>query len=599
MPVGPFQILPGVVTEATAKDAKPYWKDCNRIKFNGNTVENMAGWIKDSNTPLSGIARCMNNWTTLTDDRLIGIGTHKKLYVWRGGLIYNITPLQDSTDAPFSSAVLNDPFAVVNASATVTVTHVAHDLSVGDTVVYSAATAGGGITINGEYEVITVPSVNTYTITHSSAATSTDATTGGVAVEYDYEITIGAEITRSLLGWGALTWNNSTWGTPRASSGISQFARQWSLDQWGEDLIACVRGGAIYTWDASAGFTTRASLIVGAPANAKFIIVSPEDRRLIAFGAHNGSTSDPLYIRWSDSELYGTFTPTITNTAGDKRIDRGTEIVGGVRTRGQIIFFTDVGAHAMFPSNDEFVYGFSQLGERCGLIAPRAVTEVGGVVRWMGFGKFFIYDGTVREIPCPIRNHIFENINMRQSVSFFACTNAANNEIMYFYCSASSDEIDSYAKHNLTLDVWDYGSLARTAWIDIGEGGGLSTPYAMGSDRYLYQHEVGVDDNTEPLNSFIESHDINLAGGNDIVHIKRIYPDFVELTGSVDMIVKTRDYPQSEYREKGPRTLTADTEFVALRCRGRQMALRLESSNKGDKWRAGTFNAQAITNGKR
>ena len=598
MPTIPLNILPGIVTETTAKDATPQWKDCNRIMFRNGMPESMNGWRKDNTTILSGKCRALNNWVTLAQDKLIGIGSSKKLYIWRGGAYYDITPLRDSTSAPFSSSALTNPFDTTNLSTTVTVTHTAHGAGVGDTVIFSGATAVGGITISGSYLVVTVPTANTYTITHSAAATST--ANGGGTVSYDYEINIGLDINIALGGWGAGTWGAGTWGTPRTTSNIAAAARIWHLDQWGEDLVGNIREGAIYTWDATNGLTTRAILISGAPATARLIIVSPEDRRMIAFGAHDGAANDPLLIRWSTSEDFTQFTPLDTNTAGDKRIDRGTEIVGAVRTRGQILILTDVAAHSMYPSNDDFIFGFDILAEGCGLIAPHALAEDNGITYWMGVKDIFMFDGIVQKMDCSINNHIFDDINLFQKSLFHVKTNRTQNEVIGFYCSASSSEIDRYWKYNITEKTWDYGNIDVTTWVDISEGGGLTVPYAVHTDQYLYQHESGYDAGDEAMGSFIESHDVMLDEQGGFAHIKKWIPDFKTLIGTVDFTVKTKTYPQDEnYRIKGPRTVTSTTQRIGLRARGRQVALRIESNNQGDKWRMGKMQAQAIKSGRR
>jgi hypothetical protein len=593
----PLSFIPGIITERTAKDAKGYWKDCNRIRFRSGMPGSMKGWIRDNNTQLSGKCRGSTNWVTLSNDQLIAIGTHKKLYLWRGGTYYDITPLQDSTSSPFNSAALTDPFDVTIGSATVTVNHASHNMTEGSTVIFSNASAVGGITIDGTYVIQSVTSGNAYTITHGSAATST--ATGGGTVDYDYEISVGSDFTYPLAGWGASTWGDSTWGTPRNASNIFVDARIWHFDLWGEDLIGNIRNGGIYTWDATLGLNARATLISQAPETARTIIVSPEDRHLIAFGAHDGTTNDPLLIRWSDSEDFTNFTPATTNTAGDKRLDRGTEIVGAIQTRGQILIFTDVSVHSMYASNDDFIFAVNTIAaDGCGLMAPDAAVERKGVVYWIGSNKrMYKYDGIVQDLECPILKYIFDDFNEQQRIICHMNSISDENEIIGFYPSSSSSEIDKYFKFNITENAWDYGEMSRTTWIDATGKGGLRNPYAVDGDSYLYQHETGITDNNSALNSFIESHDFMLSNGMQIMHIKRTIVDFLTLTGSLSFTLKTKKFPRGSYRTKGPRTITSSTKQLKLRAKGRQACVRLESTGQADSWQIGEFLIQLFPHG--
>lgn len=716
MPLVKLSIAPGVYTEATDKDRRPKWKDGNRIRFRYGYPESIGGWQKDSTNTFKGVCRGINNWVTLSEEVLIGLGTHKRLLIWRGGTFFNVTPLRTSTKSPFSATPVEDIFSTTAASATVAVLQVTHGVKVGDGIFFTNQTASpidGTVIPTTEIEVTEVTDADNYSFELSSTVTTTEASWGsadqvtnggfgadtnwtkgtgwsiaaGVAssdgtqvansdlsqaitptsgetyevtftvsnysagnvtpvigdvegtdraangtfvetivsssgtdldiradlnfvgdiddvivkphVGFSYEINVGEEDTSSLLGWGAGTWSEDEWGTARTSGGISQFARVWHLDQFGEDLVANIHGGAIYTWDATNGTTTRAIVISGAPATARFILTSPQARHLIAFGAHDGSVDDPLLIRWSDSEDFTDFTPTNINLAGDLRIDRGTELVGGVRTRGQILALTDVSAHSFFHTNDSFVFAIDILGEGCGLIAPHAILEHSGVVLYQGLDNFYIYDGVVRVLPCDVWSFVYDDINIAQKRKFHAATNRKFNEGWFFYCSAASDEIDRYVKINYLDQVWDYGALDRTAWIDIAEGGGLTVPYAPDASGILYQHEVGVDDDISALGSRIESFDFDIEEGGVLYHIKKLLPDFIQLTGNVTVDLKAKLYPQSTAVSKGPYTVTSSTERISTRVRGRQISLNITSSTIGDAWQMGTFQAQIVPHGKR
>jgi hypothetical protein len=417
-------------------------------------------------------------------------------------------------------------------------------------------------------------------------------------VGFYYEINAGFVDTSTLTGYGTGTYGAETWDTPRTTSSLSQLATVWSLDTWGEDLIACRRDGSIYVWDASVGTTSRASIITNAPITAKSIIVSPTARHLIAMGAHDGTNDDPLLIRWCSSEDYTDWTETAGNTAGRIRLDRGSEIRGSLRTRGQILIGTDVAIHGLIYTGDDFVFGKVEYGEGCGWISPRSAAEQNGVVYWMGEEDFFIFDGALRVLPCDVKSTVFQDINKVQSIKFHASTNRKHNEVWWFYCSENSDEIDRYVSYNYLLGVWAIGALDRTAWVDIGENSSITIPYATDASGYLYQHEIGVDADEAHMNAYLESHDIAISEGQEIIHVKRFIPDFINLDGSADITFKTKKYPSGAEISK-QRNITSSTGFQSLRTRGRYTAVRIATTEAGDSFHMGTMVVQGVPSGRR
>ena len=587
----PLKIRPGLVTVETDRGAEGYWKDGNRIRFWNGLPQKIGGWAKNGTATFLGKARGVIDWLTLSSERFIAIGTHLKLYVWKGGVFSDITPIRET-----QSPLPNNPFATTNASAVVTVTDTAHGATDGDYVTFSGAAAVAGITISGEY-ALTYVDANTYTITHSAAANAT-TTGGGAAVVGAYQISVGASQSTPGLGYGAGAYGASTYGTARSVSSILNAARTWSLDHWGEDLIANPRGGGIYVWDASTGVGTRATLISGAPTTAKSVFVSEEDRHLVALGAHDGSANDPLLVRWSDTEDYTDWTATEENTAGDKRLDGGNELMCAVKMTGGRLIHSDTEAWFMTFDGPPYTYGFLSKGKNGHIRSPNAAVAIDDRAYWMGKNNFHIYDGSVRVLPCPVHNHVFEDINDSQSTMVFAGVNLTYQEVWWLYPSANATECDRYVLFNTKEGTWSFGELARTAFV--GNSKVFTNAYALGTDGYLYDHETGVSDDGQAMGDYLESGDFDIGDGAQLMHIGGAVPDFKILTGSVSATFKGRRYPQdAEQQQTTAETITSSTKRISPRMRCRQIALRIESNVAGDNWRMGTWNLELRPHGKK
>lgn len=592
MPLSDLPILPGIVTIKTDRGAKGRWKSGDKVRFFNGLPEKIGGWVKSTVNQFLGICRGTWDWQTLTFVKYIGTGTNLKLYVEQGGTFYDVTPIRTSGTLP------NNPFTTTNGSPIVTVHHVLHGEMAGDYVHYSGATAVGGITIDGEYTVTTVVDADNYTITHSLAASS-GAVGGGAAVAYQYEIHIGLVDSVFGLGWGAGTWGTGTWGTPRTISTFLALARTWKMENWGEDLIANYRGGGIYLWDSSVGTGTRAAQIGGTPTTAKGIFVSSENRILVAYGAHDGSVDDPMLIRWSDSEDYTNFVPdVINNVAGDKRLDQGTELLAHAKTRSGTLIHSDTFAWMMTFDGPPDTFGFHPLGSNGNLVGPNAVVEADGVVFWMGARNFYVFDGTPKILPCEVHNHVFENINFVQKYKVWAGANLAFTEIWWLYASANSTECDSYVLYNRLEGTWSIGTIARTAFV--GDSKTFQNVYAFGADHFLYDHEFGVDDDGAAMDATLESGDVEIGEGDQIMRVRKLVPDFKELEGTVNITIKGRKYPQrTEQFVKGPFPVESDTAFINPKIRARQVALALRSNEIGGHFRCGTFRLELRGSGKR
>lgn len=593
---------PGIVTDETDSGAAGLWKDGNRIRFKNGIPQSIGGWkLQTLSSTMLGVPRSNHDWVALDGTKYVAVGTEKRLYIIESDLtVTNITPIRDTSTLtnPFSTDTTGayDPNATGNA-AFFRVTDVAHGATVGDIVNFSGFTSPvGGIAVNGDFEVASVTDSDNYVLLGANAATST-VTLGGAGGTYIYEITVGSGATGVASGWGTGTWGAEAWGTPRTNSTFIQELRTWSLDNWGEDLIASPRGGEIYVWDESVGLGTRATEVTQAPNTNLRVIVSPENRQLISLGAHNGSSPDPLFIAWTDNEDFTTWIPAVGNTAGDKRLDQGSEIVTGVPTRVGILVFTDRSVHVMQPTGGAAIYSFRQVGSGISIASPAAAADANGIVYFMGSTNFYVYDGQLRVLKCPVWTHVYDDFNRNQAFSTFCSHNKDFNEVWWFYPSGSSSVNDKYVVFNYLEGIWYYGNMERASFHDFSPF--VELPFGFDNDGNFYTHEDGVNDADAPLASFIETGDLDVADGDELVHISKLIPDFDRLTGSVSVTLKGRKYPQKAQYTKGPYTTNNATAEMGVRMRARQMALRIDQSGLDESWRMGSWRARVVADGER
>lgn len=528
--------------------------------------------------------------------------------------------------------------------ATITVTDVNHGALDNDFVTFSgASTLGDQITadvLNQEYQITAVVSTSVYqiearvvstipSITTTNGleptyvfATSSDSGTGGASVVGTYQINTGLDTTVTGNGWGAGTWSRGTWGSGSNLSISGQTLRIWSHDNFGEDLLINVRDGGIYYWDRTNGLTTRAvalSALPGAdaaPTIAKKVLVSDRDRHVIAFGCDPQSaigTQDPLLIRFSSQESVTDWAATPTNTAGDLRLGSGSQIVNAVETRQQIVVFTDTSLYAMQFLGPPFTFGINTISENITIAGPLAAIAVEDNIFWMGQEEFYIYTGAVQRLPCTVRDYVFSNMNTDQMEKVTAATNTAFSEIWWFYPSASSTECDRYVVFNYQQQVWYYGTLARTCWLDRGVE---ATPVAASTDHALYFQEVGFDDGSVepavPISSYVESSQMSLGEGDQFVFLRRLIPDltFRDSTAqspTATFTLKTRNFPGGNYLQSDSNNVvkTASipveqfTDQVYVRLRGRSFAFRIDSDGLGVTWRLGSPRVEIQPDGMR
>jgi len=525
-----------------------------------------------------------------------------------------------------ATQILIDPITTADESTTVTITDTGHGAQTNDWVVLSGAAATGGVTaadLNSMagYQV-TVLNTSTYTITVPSAATSTVSAGGGNAVVIQYLVGIagglGSQSADPALGWGVGSWGESTWGTARSasSSDVSLDNSSWNLSIWSEDLIATVRNASIFYWDTSAGTNNRAVLvssIAGAesvPTVARITTVSFPDRHFIVGGAQEyvigGGTGnvDDMLVRWSTQEDFTKFAPTATNTAGDQRLQIGTKIVAMVAAREETLISTDSALYGMTFTGGSFVFSFRLLGTDCGAAGINTMINVDSTVYYMGRRNFFVYDGILKELACPVQYYVFDRMQERYIDKVVVGHNKAFKEITWFYVSndntaTTNPENDSYVTYNYAENAWTIGTMDRTVWSD--SFGARTVPFAFDPDGFLYNHETGTSDNGAAMNSFIEAAPREIsAEGETLYMVDQIVPDAnMSATTSLDLYMNTRKYPNSTEVIKGPFTITSSTDKVSTRAKGRQIAIKFQSTGTEDQWTLGDFRINSRQDGLR
>ena len=603
-------LKPGVNRENTRYMSESGWYVCDKIRFRQGTPESIGGWVRVSSATYQGVCRALWNWITLQGANLMAVGTNLKYYIENGGLYYDITPIRKTTTGTAT-------FAATNGSAVLTVTDATHGLVVGDFVTYTLAVSlGGAITatvLNQEYQIVSVPTANTYTIDVTTLATAGDVGNGGGATVAKYQINVGPEIQIPLVGWGAGSWGSGTWGVG-GTSGVS--LRLWSENNFGEDLIFGPRGGAMYYWVASTGLTVRGVALTSrggasnVPTVQNYILVSDVSRFVFAFGCNElgSAIQDPLLIRWSDQESAVDWTPAPTNQAGSLRLSHGSSIQTALQVRQEVLVFTDKAVYSMQYVGAPIVWGAQLLADNVSCVGPNAVTVGSGVSYWMGVDKFYKYDGTVQTLKCDLWQYVFSDINLLQAFQVFASTNEAFNEIWWFYCSKNSTAIDKYVVFNYLENIWYYGTMARTAWIDSGT---RNNPVAATYSYNLVNHEVGVDnaESVTPvaINSYIESAEWDPEDGHKFSFIYRMLPDITfrsSTNGSNPQVTMTIvpmknagsgfNSPQSVGGSSDAtvvRTAIVPIEEftgqVFIRVRGRQFIFKVEANQLGTGWQLG------------
>lgn len=619
MPLLRLFLKPGVDKQNTEYGAEGGWVDCDYVRFRYGLPEKLGGWTNFNNTEayFIGYTSEVFTWTGLDGAPRAAIGTNRKLYVFYGGSWADVTPIRDTATGV--------TFDTTNGLTNVVVNDPAHGCITGDFVTFSGTTGNpGGIPnadLNNEFEIVEVLNANSYRITSPTQATST-ATAAGSA-NATYQITVGTDKGFVDFGWGTGTWGFFTWGTPRPpSAGLQLNPRVWQFDTYGENLIAQVVDGGIYEWTPAGGLGTRAVAISGAPTKSKYALVSTPDRHLVCFGTETvigtKTSQDPMFVRFSNQEDITNFVPSATNTAGGQRLTDGNTIITAIRSRGQILIFTDTSLHGQQYLGPPYTFGFQQLGANCGCIGPHAAADVNGVAFWMGRDAFFMFDGTVKKIPCTVQDYVFKDLNLVQSFQTHVGINTQFNEVTWWYCSFTSDYIDRFVSYNYMENVWSIGTMARTSWVDMNtfarpiaasyNQDGTQTPtygdpiYGLTAGRTrLYNQEDGKNAVDQPIQAHIYSGYFDIGDGDNMLLMSRFIPDFKNQVGNLTIRLLLRAFPQATATPSSldPYVITPTTQKVDTRARGRQIQLRIESSDLDGNWRFGTMRVDIQPDGLR
>ena len=476
MPLQKLQFRPGLNKDQTNYSNEGGWYECDKVRFRSGYPQKIGGWLRYGLFTVVGVCRQMFNWVTTASDNYLALGTSKKLYIEAGQTLYDITPIRQT----FISPATNNCFTTVNGSKTVTVAITSHGASDGDYVTFSGATAVGGITapnLNTEF-ILTYVDANSFTITAATAATSSTSG-GGTGITARFQISVGNDIAVAGYGWGAGSWSRGAWGSG-ASAPVFESQQDWFIQNFDDDLVANIRNGPIYYWTYANGIATRATPLAtttisgvapaDVPAEAMQILVSQNDKHLIAFGCTPFGLSapafDPLLIRFATQDQPNVWTPLVTNSAGFLRVSRGSAIVCAVATRQEILVFTEGTLNSLQFLGTTDVFGLQELADNISILSPRSVVTVNNTAYWFGHDKFYAYGGRVETLPCSIRNHVFQNLNYNQADQIISGTNEGWNEIWWFYPTADSNVNNAYVIYNHLERIWYYGTIDRTAWSD-------------------------------------------------------------------------------------------------------------------------------------
>ena len=641
MPFLKLQFKPGINRDVTNYANEGGWYECDKIRFFSGYPQKIGGWIEATSERVIGTSRQMWNWITSYTDNFLAVGTNVKVYIEAGAIFYDITPLRVTLATPDTDNCIETTSGLTTVNIAVT----AHGCLTGDYVTISGVTGDvGGVPdaeINAEHEVTRIDNDN-FTITVTTAATSTTSG-GGTAIDIECQIHPGFPLITAGYGWGTGAWNGSYgWGLSSPTP-VYLPQRDWWFDNFDNDLIMNIRadtlnsgvavGGPIYYWERGTSVNpttvlgTRAVLLSGltlnsipaadVPETASQILVSQNDRHLLAFGcqpyAGSAGDFDPLLIRWATQDQPNVWTPLSTNSAGFLRISRGSRIVRAIPTRQEILTLTDTHLYSLQFLGTTDVFGLQELADNISIMSPRSVITANNTTYWMGLDKFYVYDGRVQTLPCSLREYVFKDLNYAQADQVICGTNEGFNEVWWFYPSGNSNWVDRYVIYNHLEQIWYYGNLGRTAWLDVAS---RQLPLAMYTNPaqdpgILYIHEEGIDDAGLPMESFIQSSDFDLGDGEQFILTRRMIPDINFSTSTttepeVSLTIRPRDWPGSNFEGDPSDTqrvietsVGQYTNQVYIRARARQMALKVESDNLGVQWQLGLPRLDVRPDGKR
>jgi len=623
---------PGIYKNVTNYSNEGGWYECDKVRFVDGFPEKIKGWNALGSFTLPGVTRGLFSYNTSFEDNMLIIGTNNKVYIEIGQNYNDITPLRTTSTSDIT-------FDATAGSSLIIASDTSHGAETGDFVTFSGASAlGGNITadvLNQNYQVTKIDA-NSYSFTATATANVSDTGTGGSATGA-YEIPAGDGVLVLGYGWGTDGWDSGAWNEGSLLP-IDLPITRWFFDNIDNDLImnSNTSGkGAIYYWERggsgglSSALGTRAQKLSdittlggvsvtpkNVPAEVGQIVMSQVDRHLIAFGAtpydatvqtEDTGDFDPLLIRFADQDDVINFRPdSLTkSSAGFIRVSSGTRIIAVQKTRQEILVFTDSSVHSMQFLGFPDIFGLQELEHNTSCASPRGVASSNNVVFWMGTNKFYFYDGRINTLPCPLRDHVFTNINYELLQYVYAGTVEEFSEIWWFYPSKNSSENDSYVAFNYKTQTWFYGSLDRTAWLDSS-----LRQFPVGADTsVIYNHENGLDANGSAMSSFITSSDFDITDGDRYMLTHRIIPDLSFLGSTSDnptvsMVIRPRNFSGSAVGpEESSNVIEASvgqyTEQVFIRARARQIGFKISSNSLGTTWKLGSPRLDGRPDGRR
>ena len=633
-----FKVLPGIDKQNTAAGAEQRWVDCDNVRFRYSLPEKVGGWASLVTDTIVGVARREFAFVDLDGNRYVAIGTDKFLIIYFEGQLYDITPLKSTLSA--ATIATTDTSAICDIT-----TGTNHNLSAGDIVLIDNVTLPGGTGYadsdfeNKLFQVTGITSATVFTITQSTAATATVATGGSIDVK-PYE-QVGPSAQSYGYGWGTDTWGTVAWGEASPASNVSLEPGLWSLSNYGQVLIATIANGKTFTWNAgdAARLTTRASTTTSGfettsnPTASRITLVSPTTRHLIHLGTEtvigDTTTQDDMFIRFSDQENINEYVPTAVNTSGTQRLQDGTRIIGSLKAKETILIWTDNALYTMKFVGAPFTFGFEQVGTNCGLIGKNAAVEIDGVAFWMSANGFFMFDGTVKSMPCSVEDYVYDQADTTKGQQVYAGINNLFTEVVWYYPSQGSEYNDQYVVFNygekMENGVWYIGTEARTTWIDatiypkpiatkFNSSNTGTFPVIIGESglgqTVLFEHEVGTDQvnpdgSTTTLTSFVKSYDFDIQTqgtmGEIFLAVRRFIPDFKDLQGNAKVTLAIKRYPQQSetISTLSPFTINANTDKKDTRARGRYVNIKIENEDISETWRFGTFLLDVQPDGRR
>jgi len=596
-----FDFKPGFHRESTQYAEETKWYDGNRVRFRAGKPENMRGYEVKVSTAFDGNARDLITYKSTNNKKRAVFGTPDKLYEHDGDRIVDITPIT-------TAVTLTNCFGTSSGSTRVCCSDAAHGRVVGDYVYFTSTAAFNNVSLSTNvYPVISVDSANVFTISVTDAANATGSDTGSAT--FNYLIPTGNSIAVAGTGYGAAIYqatvcasNTRAWNNAASADAtdIVFDITQWSLDNWGDDVIANRSGSNIFYFNSDASTVPiRATSITTSPISVNSIVVSPNDRHLIALGANEYATAatvsgtfNPMLVRWSDQDDRTNWVPSVSSTSGEVVLTDGTRIVGGVRSKNAINIWTDNSLWLMQFAGPPFTFKFTQAGTNCGMIGPHAGIDYNGITYWMGYDNFYRFDGQVRTLDCTVRRYIFDRLAVKYKDKVFTGINSEFKEIIWLYASTGSgvSDCDSYVIYSPENDYWVYGDVIFTTFSDKEIFGNTITTGATVSSNYIYNNEpAGIfTANNNVLTSFVESADFDVDDGNAILFMDKLIPDFDLSTGKIKVKLITKKYPESPETVTKEFFVTETTQKVNLRARGRQAKIRVSCSSQNASWQWGS-----------